>query len=475
MKSAGQLFEDSILHWRDNKGVGTALIPKPLNDKVMVLGVLQRVYYSRSPTTETIIITSNFQERIELIEFLTQQDDEENNEEFKKLINSKILKIFTIDLIKFSKYIAKPFVCILYHPFELCDNVIRLLSSVKFKLVVLNKLMSSMEDMNKLYSLCPLLDDFKQNEIDELRTNTPVEDTWISVDIPENSEEYKLLEYYNEYVTTSLNIFGSFDIMQQARLGNQQLNISATQICSQIAQENGWNDHLDMNIEYNVAIDALYNPANIRDRATMTYEIIRNRGQLLSDYNGKLDEILKIVEEHKDSKILIINKRGEFANKVTDYINSLSDTIICGNYHDKVESVPAVDRYGNPIYYKSGVKKGERKYMAAQAQKTLNEELFNLGKLRVLSTNSAPDKSLCIEVDVIIITSPQCEDIKSYMYRLTNIHYPNNTIKLYNIYIKNSLEQAKLQSKPISETHLIVNKCENSVVTENNSDFVIVD
>lgn len=474
MKSAGELFEDAINHWRDSKGIGTAIIPPPLNDKVMVLGVLQRVY-SRSPTANAVIITNNFRERIELIEFLTQQEDEENNEEFKKLIKDKILKVLTIDIIKSPINNIKPFVCIVYHTDEMCDNLIRILSISKFKLVVLNKLIFSSEDMSKLYSICPLLDDFKQNEIDAVRTSTPVEDSWIDVTIPDDSEHKKLLDYYNEYITTSLSIFGSFNIMEQARLGNTTLNISATQICSQIAQENGWNPNLDMNIDYNVEIDKFYNPANIRDRATQTYEIIRNRSNLLSDYEGKLDAILKIVEEHKNSRILIINKRGEFASKVTDYINNMSDSIICGNFHDKVEPIPAVDTNGNPIYYKSGDKKGERKYLASKAQKTLNETLFNKGILKVLSTNSAPDKSLSIDVDVIIITSPQCEDIKNYMYRLSNVCYPNGNIKLFSIYVKNSLEQNKLQSKQVSENHSIVNKCKNTIVTENNCDFVIVD
>ena len=54
----GELFENAINHWRDAKGIGTALIPTFLNDKVMVLGVLQRVY-ARSPSCKTVIITSN--------------------------------------------------------------------------------------------------------------------------------------------------------------------------------------------------------------------------------------------------------------------------------------------------------------------------------------------------------------------------------------------------------------------------------
>ena len=80
MNKAGEAFENAILHWRDAQGIGTALIPAPLNDKVMILGVLQRIY-ARSPTCKTLIITNNFQERQDIIEFLTHQEDEDNNKE----------------------------------------------------------------------------------------------------------------------------------------------------------------------------------------------------------------------------------------------------------------------------------------------------------------------------------------------------------------------------------------------------------
>lgn len=474
MKTIDELYKDAMCHWRDNKGIGTALIPHPLNDKYLLLGILQRLY-NRSPTCNILIITINFQERIDVIEFLTHQDEEENNKEFKELIDNKHIKIFTADYIERNPSVWCPFVCIMYHCDTLYKHVLEILDRSKFKLVILNKLNISAEDINKIYSVCPLLNDFKQNELDELRTSTPVEDMWIDVTIPEDSEVYKLLQYYNEYIATSISIFGNFDIIQQARVGNIPLNISANQICNQIAHENGWNNHLDMNVELNVKLDELYNPGSIKDRATRTYEIIRQRSQLLSDYEGKLDVILKIVEENKNSKILIINKRGEFANKVTEFINNMSETNICGNYHDKIEPIPAIDKDGNPITYKSGNSKGKRKYLCSQAQKTLNEQLFNSNKLRVLSTNSAPNKQLTVNVEVIIITSPLCEDIKSYIYRLSNVYYPSGKIKLYSIYVKNSLEQTRLLNKSTSSMHTIINKCENNIISENNSDFIVVD
>lgn len=479
MKQVEDLFNEAIYHWRDAKGVGTALIPKTLNDKVLVLGVLQRVL-SRSPTKNNFnknitIITNTYNERLDLIEFITTQGNEEDNKEIKHLIAEKTIKVITTTIANSIAYmITPPYLVILYHITDIDEDIAHILNRVKFNFVVLNSLVD-VKGVDILYNKAPILQDFKQNEIDEVRINTPVEDVWIDVTIPKDTEDYKLLTYYNDYISTSLNIFGSFENIKIARLGDNQYNISSTQICNQIAQENGWNEHLDMNIELNVQIDYLYNPNNIKERASQTYEIIRNRATLLSDYQGKLDSILKIVKDNPNSKILIINKRGEFASKVTEYINNMSETIICGNYHDKVEPIPAVDENGNPIFYKSGKNKGDRKLMMSQAQKTLNQTLYNNNKLRILSTSSAPDKDLSINVDIVIITSPLCEDIKSYLYRLSHVIFNSSTAKFYTLYVKDTLEQNRLENKKVAENHTIVNKCEEFLVFDENSNFILVD
>ena len=471
MTNPGEIFENAINHWRDEKGIGTAIIPTPLNDKLMVLGVLQRIY-ARSPTINSVIITNSFSERQNIIEFLTQQENaEENNKEFKNHITSGKIKVFTDKFVKSCKIKTYPFLCVWYRPDGACKEILDYVSKCKFKLVVLNKFLSNYDDVAKLYQVAPLLKDFQQAEVEAIRLSTPVEETQIGVNIPADSKVYELLKYYDEYVSTSLNIFGSFDIMQQANTGNQQLNISSTQICYQIAQENGWNEHLDMNIEFNLEIDRLYNPNNLKERVSKTYEIIRERSKLLSDFEGKLDVILDIVRENKDKKILIINKRGDFASKVTDFLNDLSDTIICGNYHDKVNNIPAITFTGQPIYYKSGARKGERKMMGAKAQKTLNVERFNKDLIHVLSTNNSPDKDLAIDVDVVIITSPMCEDIKSYMYRLSKIYFRSKLIKLYSLYCLNTKEQQMIEKKTISDNHNV----KNSNANENYSDFIIDD
>lgn len=471
MKTIENLFVNAIEHWRVNKGVGTAIIPSTVDDRYLILGILQGIY-NKSPSTKVNIITSDFVERAQILEFITHQGDE-NDEEFIKLLDNKSIKVLTESfVIKMDNYYP-PMLCVLYHPKKLDEDIFQKFLRSKFKLVVINNRLS-VQDMTTLYKYCSVLEDFKQEDIEQLRLSSPVEEEFVPITMKEDSEQLRLLKYYNKYIETSLNIFGNFGIMDQCRVGNTTLNISATEVCYQIAQNNGWSDALDMSFEYNRQVDELYNPNHLNDRAKQTYDIIRNRCNLLSDFDDKLEKVLDIVNANPDAKVLVINKRGDFANKVTEYLNNCSEADICGNYHDKVESIPALDMNGRPILYKSGIKKGQPRELGAQAQKTLFESLFNNDNIRVLSTNNSPDKALCIKVDIIIITSSQCENVENYLYRLSKVSV-SSPLKVYTLFVKNSLEEKKLEERLETETHKIVKKFENQIISENNSDFIIVD
>lgn len=469
-----EIFLNAVESWRNNSGVGTMLCPAPLNNKVPLLLILQRIY-SRSPTCSIIIIVRNFNERLDLIDFLTKQDDEENNNEFKRLLDEKHIRIITIDFLNSGRWNSFAFLGILYNP-ENFDVSLRLwLDGCKFKLVILSKILDNQEDRLYLNKICPILNEFKQNEIDELRTCRPVEEMLVGVDIPSDSEDYKLLEFYNKEITTTLNIFDNFDNIKYARIGNPMTNESAMEICTKIAHNNGWSDSLDMSNEYNQMIDEVYNPNNLNDRAKKIYEIVRERAQIMTDYKGKLDKIYEICKEHENEKILIISRRGEFAATITAYLNNMFDNVVCGDYHNKVENVILRNPDGTPVLVKSGVNKGKPREIAYQAQMTLNQKKFNNGEINILSTSNSPDKNLTIDVDIIIITSPLCEDIKSYLYRLTKVNYRGDVIKLYTVFCKSTMEHKQLLEKEVSVNHIIVNKDENMDISENNFDFVIAD
>lgn len=455
MNKAIEIFNDALNLWRDNKGVGSFLIPSPLEDKAIVLLLLQ-IVYNKHPDTDVLIIVNKYSERQEIIDYLTKQDNEENNKEFQQLINNRKIKIWSSNYLQVDTRI-EPKYLIVYHLDEYKHTIDKIIRHSKFKLIVLNKLLEDMEQLQNLYKNCQLLKSFEQKIINEVRCTTPVEEIWIDVTIPTDTEEFKLLEYYNNYINTSLTIFGSFDNMNYARVGDARSNTSATNYCYRIAEENGWNEQLDMSNPINVEIDTMFNPNNVRERASQTYEIIRNRSELLSCYVGKLDEIYKIVKENEKSKILIINKKGKFAAAVTEYINKLYGKEICANYHNDVEPILATDIHGNPVYYKTGDKAGQQKLMMATAQKNFNEQRFNAGIVNVLSTNAAIDRNLNVDVDIVIITSPECDTIEEYFSRLTNVNFSQNGLKLFSIFVKNSSEEKKQLNRPLSEHHIVVN------------------
>ena len=193
MINTEEIFENAINHWRDEKGIGTAIIPTPINDKIMVLGVLQRVY-ARSPTINTVIITKTFNERQTITEFLTQQENsEENNEEFKNLISSGKIKVFTDNYIKTYNVSSYPFLCILYRPESVCKEILDYVSRCKFKLIVMNKILTNYEDISKIYQIAPLLPDFQQAEVEAIRLSTPVEEIQIGIDIPTKDNVFEAL------------------------------------------------------------------------------------------------------------------------------------------------------------------------------------------------------------------------------------------------------------------------------------------
>lgn len=470
-----EIFINAVESWRKNKGIGTMICPKPLDDRVPILLILQRIY-SRSPTLSTIIVTQTFDDRLNLIEFLTHQEDEKNNEEFKKLIDNKYLRVFSYDFIRGGFWNSPGTLGISYN---VCDFEIPIQSFIErctFRLCIFSSLsIPDIDNRNNLSKICPILNEFKQAEIDEVRTSLPVEETWCGVEIDKTSEAFKLLEYYNKEITTTLNIFDNFDNIKFARIGNAALNISYMEYCTKVAIDNGWNDHLDMSFEYNAMIDETYNPNNLHDRACKCYEIMRLRSNLVSDYEGKLEVIYKLCEEHKDEKILIISKRGEFASKITSYLNNMFAKVVCGDYHDKLENIELKNPDGSYVLVKSGINKGKIKTIGAKAQMTRNQTLFNEDKINILSTSNAPNKELSIAVDMIIITSPLCEDIKSYLYRLSNLVINNSKVKLFSIYCKDTMEYKHICNKTLANNHIIVNKSENIDFSTNNSDFIIAD
>ena len=467
-----QVYLNAVDVWRVNKGIGTFVIPAPFDALRPLLYILPQLY-NKSPTTNVVIIVKDFADRSSIESYLTTLNNEVWNNSFRTVIHNGNLRILTTEYAAEHINDYSPLLTIIYNPSIFHFVHIAMIEKSKFKLVILNKLLDN-KTMDDFYTVAPSIGNFSQNVIDEVRSNRPVKECLVGLTIVPDSELDKEMNYYNREISTALAIFGNFDNIKYARLGNSATNCSSMMICDAIARTNGWDNHLDMSSQFNRDIDKLYSPAAIKERADNIYNIVRERSTKLASSKDKLSNILDIVNDNSDKNILIINKYGEFANLVTDYLNDKSGKRICANCHDKVDNVPAVDDYGNPILVKSGAKKGQPKLLGVIAQKKLAQKLMNTHKINVISCGASPDKSLDVDIDLVIITSPLCDTIESYFYRLSKVHFSNEVL-LYTLFYKGTLEEKKLEDRTIPANHTIINDFDRNVKVDNNNDYCIVD
>lgn len=467
-----QVYLNAVDVWRLNKGIGTFVIPAPFDALRPLLYILPQLY-NKSPTTSVVIIVKDFVDRSSIERYLTTLNNEIWNNSFRTVIHNGSLRILTTEYVAEHINDYSPLLTIIYNPSIFHFVHIAMIEKSKFKLVILSKLLDN-KTMDDFYTVAPSIGNFSQNIIDEVRTNRPVKESLVGLTITPDTELDKEMNYYNREISTALAIFGNFDNIKYARLGNSATNCSSMMICDAIARTNGWNNHLDMSSEFNRDIDKLYSPSAIKERADSIYNIIRERSTKLASSKDKLSYILDIVNDNLDKNILIINKYGEFANIVTDYLNDKFGKRICANCHDKVDNVPAVDDYGNPILIKSGPKKGQHKLLGVIAQKKLAQKLMNSHKINVISCGASPDKSLDVDIDLVIITSSLCDTIESYFYRLSKVHFSNEVL-LYTLFYKSTLEEKKLEDRTVPVNHTIINDFDRNVKVDNNNAYCIVD
>lgn len=286
------------------------------------------------------------------------------------------------------------------------------------------------------------------NDIIKDRYKLPVEERHISVLL--SDEDNELCNKYDEYIKSSMSIFGSFDNADKCRTGDIQLNISAGQFRYNLAIENGWSETLDTTIEFNKRIDDVYNPNSLFERASTLYNIIRERSNLITDNNAKLAIIVDIIKQNPNKKILIVSKRGEYANTVANYINENTE-FVCGEYHDCIPEQYLKDENGEYIVYKSGENKGKRKVFKSRALSTMALNAFNSTdnsqSINLLSIKNSSDTELKTAIDIVIFTSSICLTSVEFIQRYNNIEFINNPIPVYVIYCDNTIENKTLLNR----------------------------
>lgn len=300
---------------------------------------------------------------------------------------------------------------------------------------------------------------------------SPVEEHRYGVEL--SDADKALYDKYTDYINTCVSIFGDLSNIEKCKKGDDKLGISAIDFRNTIAHENGWREDLDTNIPFMKQIDDIYNPNVLFERACTFYNIAKERRNLVCDNNAKLEVIKNICIDNKDKKILIISKRGEFAAKITKYLNENCGNI-CGDYHDCIDDNIALDDNDIPIVVKSGSKKGEIKIVGAQAQSSRNEKRFNNGIINVLSIKSASNTKLKIACDIVIFTSPLCDSIINVKKRFANISFDNILTKTYMLYCIGTLENNKLNNEKENAIISVIDETENNMIYDENTGDIIL-
>lgn len=188
------------------------------------------------------------------------------------------------------------------------------------------------------------------------RLNSPVEEHRWGVELTDKDRES--YDKFTQIINNTLAVFGNLANIEKSKKGDETNNISAAEFRTTLARNNGWNENLDTSIAFMKDIDDIYNPNILFERACNFYAIAKNRRDLIADNEAKFDTIYNICYTNKDKRILIISKRGEYAAKLTKYINDTAnqrnDNLWCADYHDCIDTCVDVDTNGEVKLIKSG-------------------------------------------------------------------------------------------------------------------------
>ena len=256
--------------------------------------------------------------------------------------------------------------------------------------------------------------------------------------------------------------------IEKCARGDNLLNISASEFRYNFANENGWNEHLDMKSDYDRSIDEIYNPNALNERANTFYTIVRNRKDMAIKNDNKLQIIANIVTENANKKICIVSKSGETALAIANYLNQEEYQklgIRCGQYHDCIPDTYATDSDGNIMLRKSGKDKGNPIILKSQASSTQYERLFNMGLINVLSIKFATNTKLKIAFDLIIFADSLTANIGQFKSRFANSYCTTIPNQVYRIYTINSIEERDINKENIpNNVQIMTQMAENYIL-----------
>lgn len=295
-----------------------------------------------------------------------------------------------------------------------------------------------------------------ENELAMSRIQTPVKEYRVPLTL---ADEYrKRYDEETKYINDSMRIFGDISTLDACRQGDKVRNLSAMDCRLILANNNGWTPNMDMSVYINAEIDKIFSPSAIDNRANNTYNVIRNRRELVSNYTPKIKKVIDIIKDNPCKKIIIVSKSGDFAHSVAEEINTIIPNC-CGEYHNEIPKCTLPDASGNPIIYKSGANKGKEKLFGSQSLSNYFRDLYNNDYINVLSIQSAATaNNLFCNCDIVIFTSTLLPNIFEFKSRFTKIKFPDEYTTIYRLYCESTIEEQVFNSEIPSN---LIEICEN--------------
>lgn len=461
MSNSEKYIEEVLTGFQSNRGRASVYCFPPLNFGVVTKRVIN-MFRRKNPTDSIIIVTDSFPTRQTIMTQLKDRaiDPKEDN-----------ITVLSADYIK-EPYQYKYELAILVGLNDDARILNKLRYTCKFVLNILTANVMNNEFITTVRGILGFIDTtVSTNSLKTDLIYSPVEEHRLGVYLSESDrEEY---DKCSDFISTSISIFGDIDSVNKCRVGDLKNNISASEFRNNLARNNGWSTDLDMSYDFQRDIDAVYNPNTLFERASIFFNLTKKRKDICTDSATKLEAIERICREHKDKRILIISKRGDFATAVAKHLND-TDDLVCGEYHDSIASQVATDELGIPILVKSGKNKGKPKIIATKAISSFNEALFLDGRINILSAKNNAYTELKVTVDLVIVTSPLCDGIIDLKTRFVNVTFSGIPSLVYKLYCIDTVEHTKMLDEKETPVITVIDDSNNFVDYDKNSGDVIL-
>lgn len=468
--TAEDIYNESVEKWKLNRGKGTLSYAEPLSILRPAAYILNK-YYDANPKDKVIVVVYN-NTRIEDFTLALFSAGFKHTDK----IHDRLLNFMLIDNIIASNY-TDNVQLIIFDQIDRYSSGKRLEvvagNYIKFKYALgLTNIANPDNHGFGIYAHCRLI--HRITKVDIITHGLIGDVIEYNLEISMSEQDAVTYQEYNQFIKDTTEIFGDFDTAMKCYHGDPANALSGDFFRAELAMSKGWNKNLDLSIEYYASIDRYYSPSALYERAKVFTEVIQKRARLITDNNAKVDAVLEIVKKYRDKKILIMAKRSSFAKVLNENINARIEsnftrtitkpknlfsfntketkgyTILntqSVEYHPDVETKPLVDPYtGDYIRIKTGANAGSIKQFGATSLNKIANEEFNKGYHNVVCANDAIPKEADFTIDFIIITSAECNSLKEYQYRVSNLSFIEG-VKIINLALAGTKEIDKLTTK----------------------------